>query len=32
MKIDGEVFGGKYSRYSGDHAEMTAKGNLYKKS
>ncbi len=29
IKIDGEEFLGKYSRYTGDHAEMKASGNIY---
>ncbi|MEE8167743.1 MAG: formylmethanofuran dehydrogenase subunit C [Candidatus Hydrothermarchaeales archaeon] len=31
VEIDGEVFKGKYAKYSGDHAEYRAKGNLYVK-
>ncbi len=29
VEIDGEVFKGDYSKYSGDHAEPRAKGTLY---
>ncbi len=29
LKLDSEVFKGAYSKYSGDHAEFKASGNLY---
>lgn len=31
LKLDSEVFEGAYSKYSGDHAEYKASGNLYLK-